>query len=253
MDHAVDRSTPDPNRFLSTELANTATHGVGLGMSIAGLAILVVLATKFGTTLHIVACSVYGATLVLLYLASTLYHSVHHIRAKRFFELLDHSAIYLLIAGTYTPACLVLFRGPVGWSVFGVAWTVAVIGIVLKATIPHLPKMISNTLYLAMGTGERDSAAAIGVVGDDRDNNRFYVMSDLDPHDESLPPLAMLTETDLTDLTNIETGAGSSALSTRPSLPTTRSTSGREAMAASSSWSMSSAWPNDAWGIVVGM
>jgi hemolysin III len=148
---AVDRSTPDPNRFLSTELANTATHGVGLGLSIAGLAILVVLATKFGTALHIVACSVYGATLVLLYLASTIYHSVHHIRAKRFFELLDHSAIYLLIAGTYTPFTLVTLRGAWGWWLFGIIWSLAVLGIVYKCLFLGRWKVLSVVIYLGMG------------------------------------------------------------------------------------------------------
>ena len=151
MDHAVDRSTPDPNLFLSTELANTATHGVGLGLSIAGLAILVVLATKFGTTRHIIACSVYGATLVLLYLASTLYHSVHHLRLKRVFELLDHSAIYLLIAGTYTPFTLVTLRGAWGWWLFGIIWSLAILGIVYKWFFLGRFKVLSVVIYLGMG------------------------------------------------------------------------------------------------------
>jgi hemolysin III len=141
----------DDEGFLSTELTNTATHGVGLGLSIAGLAILVVLATKYGSARHVVACSIYGATLVTLYLASTLYHTVQAPRAKRVLQIIDHSAIYLLIAGTYTPFTLVTLRGPWGWSLFGVVWVLALLGVMFKLFFTGRLRILSVVLYLAMG------------------------------------------------------------------------------------------------------
>jgi hemolysin III len=140
----------DPG-FLSTELTNTATHAVGLGLSIAGLAVLVVLATEHGTARHIVACSIYGATLVGLYLASTLYHTVRIPRLKRALRLIDHSAIFLLIAGTYTPFTVALLNNAWGWSLFGLVWGLAALGIVYKLFyLGRLPGF-SLVLYLAMG------------------------------------------------------------------------------------------------------
>src|SRR6516165_6253939 len=98
------------------EIANAITHGIGLLLSIAGFAVLFVLAAVRGTAWHIVACSIYGATLIGLYAASTLYHAVISPQVKRALRIFDHSAIYLLIAGTYTPFLLVSLRGPWGWS-----------------------------------------------------------------------------------------------------------------------------------------
>ena len=146
----VDR-LPADRGFLSTELANTATHGVGLGLSIAGLAILVVLASKNGTAWHVVACSIYGATLVILYLASTLYHSVHSPGARRWLRVFDHAAIYLLIAGTYTPFTLVTLRGPWGWSLFGVVWGLAGLGVLFKLFFVGKMRILSIAVYLGMG------------------------------------------------------------------------------------------------------
>jgi hemolysin III len=144
------RSRPAPG-FLSTELTNGVTHGVGLGLSIAGLAVLVVLAARFGTARHVVACSVYGVTLVLLYLASTLYHSVQAPRAKHVLRIIDHAAIYLLIAGTYTPFTLVTLRGPWGWSLFGVVWGMALAGIVFKIFFVDRWGALSVAVYVGMG------------------------------------------------------------------------------------------------------
>ena len=137
--------------LLSTELANSVTHGVGLGLSIAGLAVLVVLATRHGEALHIVALSLYGATLVFLYLASTLYHCVASPRTKRVLQVVDHSAIYLLIAGTYTPFALVSLRGAMGWSIFGIVWGMAVFGIVFKIFFGDRFEIPSVVLYVVMG------------------------------------------------------------------------------------------------------
>src|SRR5208282_5371825 len=101
------------------ELANSVTHGTGLALSVAGCALLVTVAALRGSARHIVACSIYGATLVCLYGASTVYHSVSSPKVKHILRILDHSSIYLLIAGTYTPFTLVLLRGGWGWTLFG--------------------------------------------------------------------------------------------------------------------------------------
>ncbi|MBE0595273.1 MAG: hemolysin III family protein, partial [Gemmatimonadales bacterium] len=116
-----------PRYRLGEEIANSVTHGVGLLLAVAGLVVLVTLAAVRGTAWHVVGCSIYGSTLVLLYAASTLYHSIPNARAKRVFRVIDHSAIFLLIAGTYTPFLLVVLGGPWGWSMFGVVWGLALL------------------------------------------------------------------------------------------------------------------------------
>ncbi len=155
--------------LLTTELVNGVTHGVGLGLSIAGLAVLVVLASRYGESVHIVACSVYGATLTFLYLASTLYHSVQHARAKRVLRIIDHSAIFLLIAGTYTPFTLVSLAGARGWWVFGVIWALAVVGVACKVFLTGRFDLASVLVYVAMGwlviLVFRPLAEQIGVGG----------------------------------------------------------------------------------------
>jgi len=133
------------------EVANAVTHGVGLGLSIAGFVVLLVLAILRGTVWHIVACSIYGASLVCLYSASTLYHSVVSPRLKRALKIVDHSSIYLLIAGTYTPFLLVNLRGPWGWSLLAVVWSLACLGILFKLWfVDHVPRT-STAVYIAMG------------------------------------------------------------------------------------------------------
>lgn len=133
------------------ELANSLTHAAGLALAIAGCAVIVTLAAMRGTAWHIVACSVYGATLVCLYAASTMYHSVSSRGVKHVMRVLDHSAIYLLIAGTYTPFMLVNLRGGWGWSLFGIVWALAAAGIVFKVWfVEHFP-IASTIVYLAMG------------------------------------------------------------------------------------------------------
>ena len=133
------------------ELANSLTHGAGLALSVAGCAVLVTLAALRGTAWHIVACSVYGGTLVCLYAASTMYHSVRSRRWKRFWRIVDHSSIYLLIAGTYTPFMLVNLRGAWGWSLFGVVWGLAVAGILFKVWFVDRVPVASTIVYLLMG------------------------------------------------------------------------------------------------------
>ena len=140
-----------PMRITIEELANAVTHGIGLVLSIAGLIALVVIAVLRGTMVHIVACSIYGGSLVCLYAASTLYHSVVSPRLKQALEIFDHSAIYLLIAGTYTPFLLISLRGTGGWWLLCVIWGLALIGIVLKLWFTGRFNVISTAGYLAMG------------------------------------------------------------------------------------------------------
>ncbi len=132
------------------EIANSVSHGVGFVLALAGLPLLVTRALPLGPA-AVVGASVFATTLALLYLSSTLYHSLPPSRAKRVFRVLDHAAIYLLIAGTYTPFTLGVLRGPWGWSLFGVLWGLAVTGIVLKATIGMKYPRLSTAVYLLMG------------------------------------------------------------------------------------------------------
>ena len=138
-------------RISAEELANTLTHGVGLILSITGFVILIVLVAMRGSAWHIVGCAVYGATLVCLYAASTLYHGIPSSRWKRALKIFDHSAIYLLIAGTYTPFLLVNLRGAWGWSLFGVVWGLALAGILFKLWFVDHFQILSTTVYLLMG------------------------------------------------------------------------------------------------------
>jgi hemolysin III len=139
---------------LGEEIAHAVTHGLGAVLSIVGLTVLVAKAALYGNAWHIVAASIFGATLVLMYTASTLYHSIpaHTLpAAKRVLRVLDHSLIYFLIAGTYTPFTLVTLHGPWGWSLFGFTWTLAIIGVGLKIFTTGRYEKISLAVYLMMG------------------------------------------------------------------------------------------------------
>jgi len=135
---------------LREEIASSLIHGIGIVLSIAGLAILAAAAAMRGDVWHIVSVSVYGATLILLYTASTLYHSIPHAGAKPLLRLLDHAAIFLLIAGTYTPFTLISLRGPWGWSLFAIVWSLALIGIALEMRRVR-NRLLSVALYVGMG------------------------------------------------------------------------------------------------------
>jgi len=136
---------------LGEEIANSITHGIGAALSIAALVILAVLASKRGDAWQIVSFSIYGATLVLLYLSSTLYHSFVNTKIKNIFRILDHSAIYLLIAGSYTPVTLTLMRGAWGWTLFGLAWAMAIGGIIVTALLLDKLKALLVLSYVFMG------------------------------------------------------------------------------------------------------
>jgi len=133
------------------EIAHSLTHGAGLFLGITALVLMVVFAVKRGSATHVVACALYGATLVLLYSSSTFYHALPRGRAKRVFGTLDHAAIFFLIAGTYTPFALVTLRGGWGWSLFGVIWGLAIGGVVLEAVTRGRARRLQLVLYLVMG------------------------------------------------------------------------------------------------------
>lgn len=133
------------------EIANSVSHGVGLVAALAAAPFLVVHAVRRGGTGAIVGASVFAATVVLLYLASTLYHALPRNRAKRVFQVIDHGAIFLLIAGTYTPFTLGVLRGAWGWTLFGLVWGLAAVGVVLKAVGRLRHRTLSTLLYLGMG------------------------------------------------------------------------------------------------------
>jgi hemolysin III len=135
---------------LSEILANAITHGIGAGLAIAGAVYLIVASTR-GTAWHVVSCSIFAATLVLVYICSTLYHSLVRTRARHVFHILDHSAIYLLIAGTYTPFTLVTLRGPLGWTIFGIEWALAITGVVFKSFAVDRFEVLSALVYLFQG------------------------------------------------------------------------------------------------------
>lgn len=133
------------------EIANSISHGIGLALAIVAAPILIVAAVRYGTAWNTIGASVFAASMVVLYLSSTLYHALTHGTAKRFFRLLDHSAIFLLIAGTYTPFTLGVLRGPWGWTLFGLVWALAAVGLTMKILFRARYTRLSVVLYLVMG------------------------------------------------------------------------------------------------------
>jgi hemolysin III len=133
------------------EALNTITHGIGLILSIPAVILLIFYSSINGTIWHIVSSCIYGSTLIILYLASTTYHGTKEPGLKKRLNVFDHSAIYLLIAGTYTPFLLITLRGAWGWSLFGVVWGIAVIGVFMKIFFAARYKFISALAYVLMG------------------------------------------------------------------------------------------------------
>jgi hemolysin III len=133
------------------EVAHSITHGIGLLAAVAGLVVLVMLAAATRDPWRITACAVYATTLVLLYAASTLYHALSATRARNVLRVLDHSAIFLLIAGTYTPFALVSLWGPWGWTLLGIVWSLALLGVTAKAVFGTRWPIVSTILYVCMG------------------------------------------------------------------------------------------------------
>ncbi|MGM0481530.1 MAG: PAQR family membrane homeostasis protein TrhA [Pseudomonadota bacterium] len=133
------------------EIAHALTHGVGAVLSVVALVVMLMWTSAYGNALHVVAVSIYGGSLILLYTASTLYHSFPWPRVKAYFQQLDHAAIFLLIAGTYTPFMVINLRGVWGWSFLSVAWSIAIIGVAIELFVKNPPKWLSLTLYLGLG------------------------------------------------------------------------------------------------------
>jgi hemolysin III len=133
------------------EFWNVLTHGVGTLLSVTALVLLVVYSAINGTRLHLIASMVFGASLVLLYSASTIYHAMSRLRWKRLFRLIDHLSIYILIAGTYTPIALIGLKGAWGWIIFTMIWIMAVIGFIFKFSPLRRSEKLSLSLYAVMG------------------------------------------------------------------------------------------------------
>jgi hemolysin III len=133
------------------ETANWITHGIGLLLSIAAFILLLVFSSLRGDAWHVVSFTVYGLTLIALYASSTIYHALRGDALKAFFKRLDHAAIYLLIAGTYTPFLLIELRGPLGWTLFGVIWALCGSGAVFKLVHGRIPPAISTLAYVVTG------------------------------------------------------------------------------------------------------
>ncbi|MCX5850225.1 MAG: hemolysin III family protein [Deltaproteobacteria bacterium] len=133
------------------EIFNSLTSGIGTIISITGLVLLIVFSMMYGSLSHIISCTIFGITLVLLYTSSTLYHCFQKPNLKHIFKILDHSCIYVLIAGTYTPFLLVTIRGVVGWSMFALVWSLTAIGVLFKVFFVHRFKIISTIAYILMG------------------------------------------------------------------------------------------------------
>ena len=138
------------HQTLGEEIANSISHGIGFLGAMAVTPIMIITAIPSGAA-AIVGVSVFGATMMVLYLASTLYHAFPQSRTKRVFKIFDHGAIFLLIAGTYTPFTLGILYGPWGWTLFGIVWSLAILGVVLKSTAGASSGKLSTALYLAMG------------------------------------------------------------------------------------------------------
>lgn len=136
---------------LKEEIANSITHGVGTGLSVIGGIVLVALAATYGDIWRVVSLSIYAGSLVVLYLASTLYHSFQNPRIKHILRIVDHAAIYVLIAGSYTPFLLVSLRGAWGWTLLGIIWGLAVLGILFKTMFIHKFPKLSTLVYIGMG------------------------------------------------------------------------------------------------------
>ena len=138
-------------RTLLIEIGDAVPHGIGAGLSIAGLILLIIRAVHTGSPMRIVTFTIYGSALILFYLSSTLFHALIFTRAKRVFQILDHSMIFVLIAATYTPYCLVSICGWLGWTIFGVIWGLSVIGIVYKCIWLKHKSKYSTIIYILMG------------------------------------------------------------------------------------------------------
>lgn len=140
--------------LILNEVLNAVTHGIGFGLSIAGLVILLIKGARLDSPIHIISYAIYGSMMILLFLFSTLFHSLMFTRAKKVFQVFDHASIFLLIAGSYTPFCLLSIQGWLGWTLFILIWLLAISGIVYKSLTLHKKETvskISTLIYIIMG------------------------------------------------------------------------------------------------------
>jgi hemolysin III len=151
LDSKQETTHAKPAYTLGEEIANSISHGIGTGLAIVGLTVLIIIAVLNNDPWHLVGFAIYGITLVLLYLGSTLYHGIQHRRAKDVFEKLDHSAIYLLIAGTYTPFLLITLHNAWGWTLLVAVWGIALLGVAYKMLYINHYKRLSVLGYIFMG------------------------------------------------------------------------------------------------------
>lgn len=151
------------------ELWHSITHGIGAALSVAALVALLILAARYGNVWQVIGFAIYGSSLFMLYLASTLYHSIQHPRLKHIFRVCDHAAIYLLIAGTYTPFLLIGLRGVLGWTLLGVVWGLALLGVAFKTVFIGRYEKLSTIGYVLMGwlsvLGFKQLMATIPLAG----------------------------------------------------------------------------------------
>ncbi len=145
------RDTEITGYSVGEEIFNAVTHGIGVIVAVVGLVVMILKACRYGEALHVVSVTIFGSSMVILYLASTLYHSITNKGIKAALKVIDHSSIFLLIAGTYTPFTLITLRGPWGWSIFGAVWGFALLGIIVEVLRIKKGKVFSLVLYLLMG------------------------------------------------------------------------------------------------------
>lgn len=158
--------------LIVNEVLNAVTHGIGFGLAVAGLVILLVKGARLDSALHVVSYAIYGSMMILLFLSSTLFHSLIFTKAKKVFQVFDHDSIFLLIAGSYTPFCLLSVKGWFGWTLFALIWLLAISGIVYKSLTLHKKDTVSKVstfIYLFMGwlclIAAKDLWLSLGNVG----------------------------------------------------------------------------------------
>ncbi len=140
-----------PRYTLGEEIFNSVSHGTGGALAVAGTVVLIVCSAIYSDAWAVVSSCIYGASLIILYTMSTLYHAITNEKAKKFFRIMDHNTIFFLIAGTYTPITLAFMRGALGWVLFGVVWAAAIVGIVLNSIDLERFRKPSVVCYVAMG------------------------------------------------------------------------------------------------------
>ncbi|MDT2847584.1 hemolysin III family protein [Vagococcus carniphilus] len=147
----MEHTTFTKKYLIVNEVFNAITHGIGTGLSIAGLVLLIIKGAQMGSPIRVVSYTIFGVSMILLFLFSTLFHSLIFTKARKVFQVFDHSSIYLLIAGSYTPYCLVTIQGWLGWTLFAIIWTIAIAGIVFKSIWLNKRGKTDVVLYIIMG------------------------------------------------------------------------------------------------------